>query len=1269
MGLISYFKNLYYESKLNKADKLLAERRGKEAESLYTSILTKHPLAIVKLAEYYLSQSYRSHLKTDIKLFQNVIGLKEKVGRDYDVQSYRSVLKRYARHIKERAEKRFTEGEYKDCVELLSALNSSPMYSKESIELCAESKINLILKDIKASKVTSKALAVNLYSFKTEWNICKENIRVRSTVIEFCKQLESAKRYFAANSLLGIILDNNSDRQCLNNAVQIVKGNDVESDISILKSVVTSYGKRIVLRSGQSADDAVALFYDCWKVSSDCRIAMDILKSANEEILRNALVSHVLTNHSSYLANSVFFDEFTKWLHDSFSDKESVRLLEHVRKLGYNVEKHYVDKIHSLISGLTCDEKLPHLNHAQELFPKSSTILSDKLSCAKWYLGNNENDKAISTSDSILKDCTEASLIKAHALCNKANIEEDADHKASLLIQAESSLSGYKGIEANTVRACIDEAYIKAAENYYLNQNVDCAYDILRRLAKKGVEKAAFAFVSHRLNELRTLTSPAEKQTYSSTVIKEVSQFGIDCISQYADFQSLWGENITATITLSQTLENEDAIKSLQTLLSSIDSAWNMGVVTKGYKNTIVKELISRKYLLAKDLEGANKLDAAADTYKDINSIEDKRTPTLSALRFIICKLKSQNRSEIFDHKEQICSIIRNSATAFKAEKNEIAYRLALTLLLSGEDEKALNVISEFLPSEEHLKTVCEQGKIIKAQAKLEEFNAKLEAVKNKTLSSNDAIYFINHMLEYANTIKPILNISQPELVKYRRKIKNYAIFKLFEEGKFNVALEKMIKEHPNYLDDYIALRNIAIVCLNIAEAHQLSSNNYKEVISIWLTAIYQERLFIKSLDYTSWDDKYSFSLYEAYGHFNENSIGNIPDNVNFFDTDNNNVVPIKDVQRALFVISDNQHYHEFYTFQKDAMDAFIDLNLDKKCRLVAPYLAHKDKNVFENLSEALEHDRQQNYDNWEEVLSVGGLYQMPQPIYSDYNNAKKYFDVCIDAVANMNITQAKQAFSSDKINLIRRFGKLASALISHCNSKVSSLNPKDKGGFQSIYSFYLNVCDALKDNTLSYIFSNHVMQYVVEEVNSNTMNKAAASDIILSIFQLDKNNTRVKENLQILFKMLIREDNSASTQAVSNILTKLKTNDASLYRTLNNEYEDAKINKELNSIVDKVNNKKMTESTALDKIYSLYVAHTNDDRICENLAQLCNICIMKYIVNREYDSYSSSVKGILDNILNNRSTAFKKRSVIFQKSYNEIWNQLPANARMVILT
>lgn len=1270
MGLISYFRNLYYDSRLKKANKLFDEGKSPEAEKLLLSLVDKHPQAASQLATYYLSLSSSADAKTDVELFRKTVNLKTVGAGVYDTASYEPILSQYITHIEERAKKCFKSGSYNECFALSSVLKESSVSSLENTVLCSEAKIRLIYRDIETTKSTDSNLNSLIDQFKQEWLICRDKQRTKEYALKFCQSLTDSKRYYVSILLLSIIHNDTLCEKCLDNAVQIVKGKDIESSSTILESVVSSYGKAIILRKKNTRENAIALFEDCWKASNNGNVVMEVLHSNNDKNLNEAFIDVIIKNHSSYLSSAELLKQFSEWLYNSFDGSESLGYLERIQKLSYDVEEYYTQKVHSWASKMSIDERITHLDHAQSLYPDSSIIIDDKLVCAQSYLDSNENDKAIVVSDSILTKREKAQLIKAHALCNLAGVEPNIDKRIELLDKAQATLSSCSGSEKAVVMTCVIDAFIIAAKKYYSGGDTIKSYTVLTGLAKKGTGKAAFTIAELRLKEVQSSTSLEEKKNKVTDAIGELRRFGIPSIVNNVDYQQLWKEKTDVLLTTIQSLDNLSAVTNLESLIHEIDSAGLDDSVTKAIRPNVIKEIIKRKYLIARDLEKSNDLSSASNLYKEINSLEAKTVPTLSAIRYAICKLKTLRGSDVLEHRERIYTLLRKAVSAYKSEKDELAYRFAFLLLKAGEDQEALSILSEFLPKEDYLKKACEQGAVIKALAKLDDFNSKIDAVHNKSLSSEETVFFINHMLEYGETIRPVLDLPRSTLGKYRNTLKNYAIFKLFDEEKYDVAFEKLMKEHKDYLDDYTALRNIALVCLNMAEANQITTNNYQEVISIWLTAIYQEQLFVKSLDYTSWDDQFTFSLYDAYGHFNDESLGNLPDNVNNDYSEDNNVVQIKEVQRALLdrfeaAISNTQEYHEFYTYQKDVMDAFIALNLDIKCRIVAPYLAHKDEDVFQGISSALEQDRKQEYDNWEDVLSVGASYQMPQPIYNDYNKAKSYYSDSIEAINALNSSKVGQAFSSSKIDLIKRFAKLSSALISYCNSKISALSANNKLEFKSNYTLYLSVCNALRDSTLSFMFSKFVMQYVVVQVNSNSMTKHEAADYILSILLFDKNNTEVKNNLTTLFEMLAREDTSDSNKAVNMILEKVKSTDTAFYNQLNSEYQQAKIDKELNDIVKKLTSKSMSESTALQKVYNLYKNNNSHDGICEILAQLCTACIMKYVIYQEPGGYS--VITVLNSLENNMSTTFKKHRSHFRNAYNSIWNQLPQETQMIL--
>lgn len=1270
MGLISYIKEHYYNSKLNKADRLLSEGNALEAELIYNDILDKQPLAASRLVEYYYSVAQKSNVNRMLDLLKKAIDLEKKASCVYEVHGYNRSLAKFTDFVVTKAKSLLANGSFNDSYRLLKAVNQSKNKSETTLNLCSEANVNQLYTSIKSAKITDVSFGVNLQELSKEWRRGKNIQSLVKLTQSFCKDLESAKRYYLSNSILVITTIGGYQNKCLDNAVQIVSGKDIDVTATQQKEIVSKYGKSIILRKGITATESSDIFKYCWDVSKDTKVILDVLNSIVDNDTQNAIIDCIFKNHKSFLADKKLFEGFSKWIAKDSNAKSSLDNLEKLNCIGYDVEELYTDKLSSWIKSLSTDERVTLLNHAHTIYPNSSKIIAHKLECAKCYESKKENDKAITVAESIIKQCSEAKTLKAKALCNKADNAQDFDSKEALLNEAEGVISKLSNSESKTVIDRINKTLLSVAEGFYSNNKTERAYALLDKLGHKGFEEAVICIAKYKLLEVKTINNSGEIIIAIKNAISFIKGFGICSILQCAEYQSLWSERSNAVLLSCKNESNAQAIAILEQFVTETKEEGFEASVKKQLTKSVITEIINRKYLIARDLEASKKFEEASGIYQNINKLEAKRTPTLSALRFILCKLKIQNYSDIISHKDGILTLLRNAAEAFKSEKEDIAYRFALILLKSGEDKEALAVLDEFLPSEEYLKKACLQGDMIKAQAKLEDFNNKLDAVKNKTLSSDEAIRFINSMLEYAEVIKPILSIPRPTLTKYRNKLKNYAIFKLFDEERYDVAFKKMLKIHPDYLEDYSALRNIALLCLNMAESGQMNRTNYKDVIAVWLTAVYQELLFVKTLDYTSWDDQFTFTLYDAYGHFNENIHDDLPDNVNFDDSDDSNIVSIKEVQRTLLdrfeaAISENQVFHNFFSFQKDAMDSFIALDLDEKCRIVAPHLAKVNSELFDGIANALETDREREYDNWENVLSVGAIYQMPQSIYNDYNNAKSNYDACIENLESFNSSRVNTTFHGAKISGIKKFNNLYSALISNANSKVSALSANNKTDFRKKYNYYLVVCSSIKDRILSFNFSNFIMSFVVGEVNDKKMKLSEASEYILSAYTLDSSNARIKENLETLFEMLCRETASDSVTAVNNILAKVRSCDSSFYNSLNNKYQDVKITKELNSIVDKVNSHTMSESSALSIIYTMYESNPDHPGICNNLAQLSEICIIKYIVQDA--SGASSVRTILNKLKNNKSAEFKKHSSVFIKAYNDFWNQLPYETRQLL--
>lgn len=1270
MGLISYIKNLYYDNRLKKADKMLAEGLSSEAENIYISILDKQPLAAVKLASFYYTLSQSANVENIVSLFAKVIEIESKAGQVYDVKAYNEVLNKFSNEIINKAKENFKASSYVTCSLLLAAINKTRCKTNETSNLCCESDINIVLQKIDKTQFSNRDFIGLIDDLKSLWNKGESISTAKQVLIQFTKKLVDEHRFYVAAMVMGIVHKNKFHKDCLTNISKVVFGEDTEINSKTIKDVVANYGKQLIMRDDISIDDTIELFDKCWNQSHNCQFVLDAVSDDIKISLREAIVAHIISHHNNYLSNAELLQKLLKWIKDKYSNENAIQLYEKIYHAGYDVEDYYVTKVHALVQTLAYDSRCILLSQAQLLYPKSEQILKDKLDCAIWYEKQDNNERAIEIADSIIPNYEEAKVVKAKALCNLANKESDADkmvqyvEKATEVLQSQKTpkQKGTEEVEKN-----IQQTFLTAAEKYYILGSIDNCYQILHKLAKQGFVKALLSIISHRLYEVQKCSNFIDKKEAIINAISEIGGFDITSIINTTDYCTLWSEKINATIEECKSLDHNITIDKFQNLINEINSVGFDSSYANEKIELVRKNLIERKYILARELERSNQFDRALTAYKEINTLENKRVPTLSALRFILCKLKSQSPEDILQNKTKIYSLLKNAAKAFKSEKEDIAYRFALILLKAGEDQEALSVLSEYLPEEVYLKKACEQGAVIKAQAKLEDFNHKLLEVESKTLSSDDAIYFVNHMLEYAEIIKPILELPRTKLSKYRTKLKNYAIFKLFDEGKYDVAFEKMIKEHSDYLEALTVLRNIALVCLNIAEEKQLTDKNYKNVISVWLTAIYQEKLFVKSLDYTSWDDQYKFTLQNAFGHFDEFDYDDLPDNVNFDDPEENVIVSIREVQRSLLdrfeaSISDFQTYHEFFTSQKDAMDALISLNLDNKCTIVSPYLVAQNQDIYNEISNSFKQELDGHYGNWEDVISVGVLYCLQETIYTEYKTAKELFIDLKDAISNLNNVRI---FTTSNVDKIKKFNNLYSSLSSFIGSKVSALKSENNTIFKKNFDFYLAVCNSIKDNAISFTFSNYVMHHVVGDVNDKRMKMAEAFNFILSIYLLEPNNTRVKDNLKTLFEMLVREKTIESKQAVSTILSKVSGCNSSFYQELNTEYEAAQIDIELENIFNKLKNNSISKSNALKSIHAMYTTHPNNAVICQLLAQLCVVCIEECIIG---DSYGTSdVKRILNSLKTNRSSEFNKHTSVFRDRYQNIWNQVPVDAKILL--
>ena len=364
-------------------------------------------------------------------------------------------------------------------------------------------------------------------------------------------------------------------------------------------------------------------------------------------------------------------------------------------------------------------------------------------------------------------------------------------------------------------------------------------------------------------------------------------------------------------------------------------------------------------------------------------------------------------------------------------------------------------------------------------------------------------------------------------------------------------------------------------------------------------------------MDYTSWDDNFTFTLQGSLGKTRDYSYDNIPDNINFEAPVDNQNIAIKDVQSSLsarmetFIRDNCPKYEQFFTNEKEALDNLMELNLDQDCIIASPYLAMQLVNVSKSIKAAFDYEVSQDYGNKEDVLCLGVKYGYLDDEYFSYENATRIVERCKNSISG-NVTSIRSAFSS--LSSIRNYSKLYASLKSYISSRMND-DIKSKMDYKRFLDVYEIVCKAFNEAPLSLAFSNYINGEIVQRLNDDKMQLRDGVGYMVRVYLIAPSSIQVKQNLEGMLAALAvqaeQNNSSADRTAVNNALL-------STGNTFKSTVEDARVQASLSLIVDKVNSGSMAKDKALKEVYDLYKKNPNNDRICENLVTLCDMCIME---------------------------------------------------------
>lgn len=1050
-----------------------------------------------------------------------------------------------------------------------------------------------------------------------------------------------------------------------------------------------------------SAKDAVDAFDYVWKKHKD---SIYITKFACEEFPYSSDIIKYLLCHSN---NSAWTNELTKALVSVLKDRKdsnySLDILDALLSKHVNVKDAYVDIILKMQEKCSLDESLALCDRVLSHFT-SQVITNKKYEIAQNYIENKEFSKAEDILNTLVGSHKLAQVSIADIKYKESCSIEDINEKKVLIGRGLSFYNEHDDLFDEKAYSAIFKLLLKEAlhlvDIYCKQEEFTEGYEYslsLSPFTNQWLDSACL-MVAKEISEC-----PSDKQTTRlKKILPELKKqnSGSDLPTSY---YALWISYASSIIDSSQSKEYQDTVKYLKASITFVKKNF----IGDNYSSTtkILNQQLSNVYKEnALSFEHQSQYENAIDAYDQLRTVADIRTKTWAIVRNTICHLKEYN----VIGKEQIDKVL--SYVGFAAEKREIAYRFTIYLLKENRIDEACSYANKYLASDNDLQNTITSIQKEKASETLKELNERLSTIVNKTATSGDAISLLDDIDSYDKKVSPWLDGIHAKILKIKKDIRLYIEYKYYKENEFGKLFFSLYEGNRNkWYTDNIILRNLAICCLGMSENDLINTDNHELIIALWLTAVYTDSLFVDSLEHTSWDDDFQFTLYSSLGKSNEDNYSSLPDNVNFFTPNDGDNVSILEVQQALLgrfeknLSTYSQDIQDYYESQKNKMDELASLHLLNTCRIIAPYFSAHSSNIKSVIKEAL--DEEYNYSNDENVLKVGVAYDILDDSYGQYKESTEIVQNCIDACNSSSSFTIYKVFTTTNINQVRNFPSLYKSLVVEIQNQLSDDIKKD--GYKTVMAKYASICKALNDNTINYIFGNFVNQGIVGALNAKTLELSEGASQLLEAYKIVHSFAHIKSNLSSITESLVasyllegkQEDlvavktiiqcNTSFETNVSNALSEqlitlaaiepngtvriknLANITAKTYElkqklsNLKTKAEDIKVNFELSKIVEAVNNGSMAHNAALEKVYEIYRLNKNNQRVCDNLCTLVGMCIREYLAQASYGK--DSVLTVFNKLKNDKSPTYLTSAQSLKNERQTIISGLPYNVQMLL--
>lgn len=1059
-----------------------------------------------------------------------------------------------------------------------------------------------------------------------------------------------------------------------------------------------------VIKNESDAEDAVSVFSKTWKQLSDSK-------------LLEAFVNQEYKYHTSIVDFLIEKSSITRWKKSLVSDfcdqifgfddyKYSLSVYDRISAKGIDVQRSYVASVLKALPSLSTDERLTLLNESLAKY-SDDYLVNEKLNLCDSFADEGKSEVAEKTLTELVGSHELAEPKLALLYYNESKKAKTLDSKKVLVRKGLSFHVSHSPLfaseEFEPVFKKLLSAFTSIINKYFAGKEYSEAYNLCEEL-KLYSSKWYSHYIALRTEALSSLDSVEDKIEHIIETFSILNNNGyIVKDSTLNEVDSLWDLLHDLEVSLAKSKNYKDCVqqfKDYSTYVVNQCSEEKSNALQKGINNELISVHKAHGYKCEQD----GLYSDAISSYVVLSSIADIRTKTWCKVRCVLCNIKDGKHVE----EDEVRKIL--AYVGFAKEKKDLAYRYSLNLIANKGAKESLSFVSEYLPEESDLIALCNNEYIKEAETLLGKLNLILERFKNGDTTLSEAEKLAESLEDYDNKLSPHLSGVHSKIVSLRPAIQSYILSRCFEEGNFDQALKYLKASGKNWYEDDVYFRNVAIACLGIAENGKLNRLNYKAIISCWLTAVYRDQLFVKSLDYTSWDDSYTFTLENSLGGSKSDSYDSLPDNVGYDAPVEGSVISISEVQQSLlnrFEVALNDKdsiFRDFFEEQKDAMDSLVKLNMDNPCIIAAPYMANTTRKCLNEIKETLDYE----YENYggENILKVGILYNINTGVYSDYKDATDSAKNCVSAAKSMSVTQVRSAFAGSAIDSIQEFSDLYGSFTTEIQNVLSQVT-KSGTSYKTVLNVFSIVCQALNDSTLAYIFGNYINQSVVGKLNDESLDLATGLKDLVSAYKVAKSCSQLKNNignvLEALVGKYITEANSSDLATIKSVLsstgTEFEGNVANTLsdqivilamatghsETINNlaaipartiglktkltnlktQAEELSVNVELSGIVDAFKDESITSLSALQRTYALYEKHSNHEGVCNVLVAIVGRCIMEYCVSGK--AGVTSVNSIFNKLKYNKSITYKSAASQLIDNRKEVLNSLPSNVRILV--